>query len=162
MDDGRALQQAVAAFVDDVGQAMREVAGGLPGTDASRADQDVALDAFNLTAALIDVDWRHTDSELWALITVFGQWLPSQLARAKPDDVRQSAIVAGKQSWLGAPSALFELLAAADAKHGTNHCHAYYDHAMQIAFTVASLDENPSRTELRAIDDYRTRLIDRM
>ncbi|MCU1453937.1 MAG: putative sporulation protein [Acidimicrobiales bacterium] len=161
-DHAAVLQAAVAPFVRDVTAAMRSVAAGLPEVDLSHVDQDVANDAFNLTAALIDVDWCHTDDELWALITVFGRWLPSQLAIAKPDDVRKSSIVAGKSAWLQQPSALFAVLAAADARNGTSHSRTYYDAAMRIAFTVASLDENPSRGELTAIDEYRGLLLDGM
>ena len=127
-----------------------------------RIDEDVANDAFNLTAALIDVDWCHTDDELWALIMTFGRWLPSQLAIAKPDDLRKSAIVAGKAVWLEAPSPLFQLLVDADRKGHTAYSRLYYERAGRIALVVASLDANPSRGELEAIDRYRTTLVDAM
>ena len=84
------LQRAVESFVIHVAPAMRDVVARLPEIDGRRLDQDVATEAFSLVTALIDVDRSHTDDELWGLIFAFGRWLPDQLARAKPDDLRRS------------------------------------------------------------------------
>ncbi len=157
-----ALQPAVAAFVRDMVSALTALVSQLPSHDAKQLEHDVASEAFGLTAALIDVDWCHTDDELWALIMTFGSWMPGQLALARPDDVRKASIVAGKARWLERPSTMFELLADADRRNGTTHSRTYYDRAMQIAFTVASLDQNPSTAELRAIDVWRGLLLEAM
>ena len=162
MDTGDALQPAVAAFVRDMVAAMDDIVSRLPRTGARELEHDVASEAFDLTAALIDVDWRHTDDELWALIMTFGSWLPGQLALARPDDLRKSSVIAGKARWLERPSTMFDLLADADRRNGTSHSRTYYDRAMHIAFTVASLDENPSTGELRAIDAWRGLLLEAM
>ena len=134
----------------------------LPNRDTRPLEQDVASEAFDLTTALIDVDCRHTDDELWALIITFGSRLPGQLALARPDDVRRSSLLVGKASWLDQPSTMFTLLLDADRRNGTSHRRTYYDRAMHVAFTVASLDANPSTAELRAIDDWRGRLLEAM
>ena len=133
-----------------------------PNRDAGQLEQDVASEAFDLTAALIDVDWRHTDDELWALIITFGRWLPGQLALARPDDLRAARSSRARRRWLDQPSTMFGLLVDADCRNGTTHSRTYYDRAMHIAFTVASLDANPSTAELQAIDDWRGRLLDAM
>ena len=57
---------------------------------------------------------------------------------------------------------MFGLLVDADCRNGTTHSRTYYDRAMHIAFTVASLDENPSTGELQAIDAWRGLLLDAM
>lgn len=162
MDDSPALREAVEPFVDDLGAALAEVVSRLGKEQARRPDQtenDVASEAFDLVTALIDVDWRHTDDELWALITTFGKWRPGQLTLARPDDLRRSSVVAGKAAWLDQPSTMFGLLVDADRRNGTDHRHTYYDRAMHVAFTVASLDANPSTSELRAIDAFRGHLL---
>jgi len=158
-DDGGALRGAVRAFVDDLVAALTEVVSHLPEPRTQRLEQDVASEAFDLAAALVDVDWRHTDDELWALIMTFGQWMPGQLTMARPDDLRRSSIVAGKAAWLEQPSTMFALLVDADRRNGTSHRRTYYDRAMHVAFTVASLDANPSTTELRSIDAFRSKLL---
>src|SRR5690606_32485847 len=105
-DDGGVLNQpkqmkrAVEAFVETVAPSLRDVVQRLPDLQATALDRDVATEAFNLTTALIDVDRSHTDDELWGLIFAFGRWLPDQLARAKPDDLRRSDLLAGRASWL--------------------------------------------------------------
>ena len=162
MTDGGALPAAVGAFVEDLVAALTDVVSRLPNRDTRPLEQDVASEAFDLTTALIDVDRRHTDDELWALIITFGSRLPGQLALARPDDVRRSSLLVGKATWLDQPSTMFTLLLDADRRNGTSHRRTYYDRAMHVAFTVASLDANPSTAELRAIDDWRGRLLQAM
>lgn len=153
------VQQAVEAFVVEVAAAMRDVVRRLPEIDGRRMDQDVATEAFNLVTALIDVDKSHTDEELWGVIFAFGRWLPDQLARAKPDDLRKSELLVGRASWLEQVSPMFEILVTADQRFGTPYARTYYDRALHLAFTVAALEAAPSSAELHAIDALRTRLL---
>lgn len=153
------VQTAVEAFVVDVAAGMRDVVDRLPEIDGRRLDQDVATEAFNLVTALIDVDRSHTDEELWGVIFAFGRWLPAQLARAKPDDLRKSDLLVGRAAWLDQVSPMFEILVTADGRFGTAYARAYYDRALHLAFTVAALEAAPSRSELAAIDALRTRLL---
>src|SRR5690606_3676298 len=51
------------------------------------------------------------------------------------------------------------ILVTADRRHGTTHSRTYYDRALHLAFTTAALDASPSRGELQAIDDLRTRML---
>lgn len=160
MNESRQLQRAVEAFVHTVGAAMRDVVARLPEVDGRRIEQDVATEAFNLATALVDVDRKHTDDEMWGLIVGFGRWLPGQLARARPDDLRKSDLLVGRAAWLEQPSAMFDILVAADQRFGTAHARDYYDRSLHLAFTVAALEASPSRAELQAIDALRTRMLE--
>jgi Cdc6-like AAA superfamily ATPase len=159
LNEPKQMQRAVEAFVMEVAAAMRDVVTRLPEIDGRRMDQDVATEAFNLVTALIDVDRSHTDNELWGLIFAFTRWLPGDLVKAKPDDLRRSELLAGRAAWLDRPSPMFEILVTADARFGTAHARTYYDRALHLAFTVAALEAAPSRAELTAIDALRTQLL---
>lgn len=158
-NEPKQMQRAVEAFVAEVAAAMRDVVARLPEVDGRRLREDVATEAFSLVTALIDVDRSHTDDELWGVIWSFGRWLPGQLARAKPDDLRRSELLAGRSAWLDRVSPMFEILVVADQRFGTAHSRTYYDRALHLAFTVAALEAAPSRAELAAIDSLRTRLL---
>jgi SpoVK/Ycf46/Vps4 family AAA+-type ATPase len=93
------------------------------------------------------------------VIFAFGRWLPDQLVRAKPDDLRRSELLVGRAAWLDQVSPMFEILVTADQRFGTAHSRTYYDRALHLAFTVAALEAAPSRTELQAIDALRTRML---
>src|SRR3546814_12664336 len=57
------------------------------------------------------------------------------------------------------PSSMFRLLLAADAKNGSSHARRYYDHAVELAFSVAAIDLHTSATELEVIEDLRGMLL---
>jgi len=158
-NEPRQLQRSVNGFIDDVTTAMRAVVARLSSVDGRRLEQDVATEAFNLVAALIDVDRSHTDDELWGVIFAFHRWLPADLGMAKADDLRRSNLFVGKAEWLNTPSTMLQILTTADARFGTTHSRTYYDRALHVAFTVAALDDAPSRAELQAIDDLRSRML---
>ena len=158
-----AVQEVVSAFVDDVTAALDAAARDLPGTRPHRFRSDVVNEAFNLVVAFIDVDGRHTDNELWALSSTFGPLLPdSDLPRAKPSDLRNTSLVAGRAKWLDEPSTLFQLLVDADRAHGTAFASVYYRRGLDVAHTLASLDDIATDAELRAIGAFRTMLLDRI
>jgi hypothetical protein len=153
----RGLTRAVDRFARAVGSGLREAATGTS-IDVDALGRDALLEAFHLCAALIDVDGRHTDDELWALAAAFAhhQILPGM---ATPDAIRRNDLVAGKQAWLGSPSDVFVTLRQVDETRGTALARAYYDEAMTLAHTVASLDRYPSEDELRAIVDFQRLLM---
>ncbi len=158
-NEPRQMQRAVETFVTEVGDAMRDVVGRLPTLDGRKVDQDVTTEAFNLVTALIDVDRRHTDAELWGVIFSFWRLMPDELGVAKADDLRQSDLLVGRAAWLEKASPMMEILVAADRRFSTSHSRTYYDRALHLAFTVAALDAAPSRAELAAIDTLRTNLL---
>ncbi|HZQ84976.1 MAG TPA: AAA family ATPase [Acidimicrobiales bacterium] len=147
-----ALTAPIDEFVADLTDAARSV------SDKVR-EQDVANEAYNLVAAFIDADGRHTDDELWAFIAAFAPRFDTTLQHAKPDDVRSAHLVDGKAAWLDTPSTLFQILAGRDAAGGTQLAKRYYDRALAIAHVVCSLDDLPSESELAALGRYRSMLL---
>ena len=159
LSEPKQMQRAVEAFVLEVGDAMRDVVRRLPDIDGRKIDQDVTTEAFNLVTALIDVDQRHTDGELWGVIFSFWRLMPGELGEAKADDLRRSDLLVDRANWLTTVSPMLEILTTADRRFGCTHARTYYDRALHLAFTVAALDASPSRAELQAIDDLRNLML---
>jgi len=155
-----ALDEAVTAFCEALGPRVRDLAGTVQGVDREAVQVDVQVEAYNLAAAFIDADGLHTDPELLALLAAFGPRFGGSLARSTPADVRAARLLAGRASFLDAPSPLAEVLLAADHRDGTDLASLYYDRALAIAFTVASLDQHTAPVELAAIERFRGRLLD--
>ena len=153
----RGLTKAVDRFSRLIGQALRQAASGTS-VDADKLERDSIVEAFNLTAAFVDVDDRHTDDELWAMVAAFAHHdlLPGIVT---PDAIRRNDLVDGKRSWLSKPSDLFETLRQVDLKRGTALSRLYYDEAMTLAHTVVSLDQYPSDDELRSLVEFQRLLM---
>ncbi len=154
----RGLATAVDRFADRVGGALADAASATT-VPPAKLRRDAVVEAFNLSCALIDSDGRHTDDELWALVAAFARHdlLP---AAATPRDLRNSDLITRHRAALDRPSPLFTTLAQLDARNGTMLARRYYDEAMALAHTVASLDRYPSDDELRAIVSYQKMLLD--
>jgi AAA lid domain/ATPase family associated with various cellular activities (AAA) len=155
-DAAGALDDAVRAFVDDLTPAVQALGATVDGIDADRLRSDVEVEAYNLACAFIDADGLHTDDELWALIATFGHRLPSDLAKATPTDVRNAGLLAGRRAHLGRTSALLDLLAGADARDGGDRAERLARLGAHIGHAVAALDLVPTRTELAAVEVYRS------
>ena len=153
----RGLTKAVDRFSRLVGSALRQAASGTD-IDVDKLERDTIVEAFNLTAAFVDVDDRHTDDELWAMVAAFAHHdlLPGVVT---PDAMRRNDLVDGKRAWLSKPSDLFETLRQVDVKRGTSLARLYYDEAMTLAHTVVSLDQYPSDDELRSLVDFQRLLM---
>jgi SpoVK/Ycf46/Vps4 family AAA+-type ATPase len=159
MGSADAVAPVVKAFVDDVTQALTEATSHLESAQQHLFRDDVINEALNLSAAFIDCDDRHSDNELWALTGTFGPLMEdAHLAAAKPTDLRGTAIVAGKAAWLDQPSTLFRLLVDADRTEGS-YARRYYRRALDVAHTLASIDDIATETELKAIGRYRSMLL---
>ena len=155
-----AIEPVVASYVDALTDALERATAGMDDVDTGGFRADVTNEAFNLTAAMVDADGRHTEEELRSLVEVFGpRMADTALAAATPADLRGSGLVAGRAAWLDSDSELFRLLLAADSRHDTALAEEYYDHTMALAHVVASLDVVTSRDELAAIARLRTRLL---
>jgi hypothetical protein len=164
--DYDALRRPVAAFIEDVGADLLRISAGLP-TDAAtspggHAAGDVTVEAFNLAAAMVDGDDIHSDTEVWALIETFGPRFDTMLGLATPAEVRNAGLLVDSKAWLDKPSTLFEILCADDARAGGRGAWRYYERAMAIAHTVASLNEAPSTFTLGAIERFRAVLLGAM
>lgn len=149
------LDEAVGAFVDELVPAIEELAATVPGVDVGRLRSDVVVDAYNLACGFIDADERHTDDELWALISTFGHRMPTQLGRAAPADLREAGLLIGRRSALDDPSALLDVLVRADASDGGDRAVRYARLGAQIGHVVAAIDLLSTRSELEAIDGFR-------
>ncbi|GAC1316505.1 MAG: hypothetical protein NVSMB12_13350 [Acidimicrobiales bacterium] len=158
--DRTALEDPVEGFIAELAPELRRIAGRLDGIDPARTADDVAVEAFDLCAAFVDVDGYHSEAELWELIATFGPRLATQLGFARPEEVRRAGILAGRSRWLERPSALFEILRADDARTGGRTVWTYFDRAMAMAHAVAALEAHPSAVMLRALDAFRTMLVD--
>ncbi len=156
----RGLINAAGAFSSAVGGALREAAAGTSVDDA-KFERDALVEAFHLSCAVIDADDRHSDDELWALLAAFAHHdlLPGG---AMPADLRNTDLITSWGHLLDEPSDLFELLCSVDARKGTDLARRYYDAAMSLAHTTASLDRFPSELELRAIVRLQRTLLDRL
>ena len=124
MDKG--LNGAVERFVDALTPLVEELAGDVLKRTPKLLRDDVTVEAYNISAAFIDADGRHTNDELLALVSTFGGRLPTHLAFASPDKIRSTGLLVGKRVWLERPSVLFDILVKADAKRGTEHAKVYY------------------------------------
>lgn len=153
----RGLANAVERFVESVGAALSEAAKGTT-VDTARLRRDATVEAFNLSTGCIDADQRQTDDELWALIAAFShhELLP---AAATPANLRDASLIDGRVVWLAQPSELFATLADVDRVRGTTLARRYYDEAMALAHTVASLDRFPSADELSTIVAFQRLLL---
>jgi hypothetical protein len=146
-------------FIDEVTAALEAVSAGVTGVRVDKLRQDVALEAFNLVCGLVTIDRRVSDDELWEVLGAFGPLLETQLAGATPDALRASGLVDAQRGFADRPSAMFEVLLAADARGGTAHARAYYGAAIEIAFAVAAIDLHTSDVELAAIERFRGMLL---
>lgn len=149
------LDEAVAAFVDELVPAIEELAATVPDVEVGRLRSDVVVDAYNLACGFIDADGRHTDDELWALISTFGHRMPTQLGRAAPAELREAGLLTGRRSVLDDPSALLDVLVGADARDGGDRAVRYARLGAQIGHVVAAIDLLPTPGELEAIDGFR-------
>ncbi len=159
MSGTRPLRRAVEAFVLAVAPVLTRLAGDsrIPGSD--KLAGDVELEAFNLTAAFVDADGRHTDDELDAFIDVFGPRFDTVARAASPGAMRAAGLLAGARIFLDAPSTLFALLVDADGRDGGHRAWAYYTAALAIGHTVLALDAFPAHAELSAIERFRSTLL---
>jgi Cdc6-like AAA superfamily ATPase len=149
----------VETFVREFAPVLVDLVGGLPLAKADKLPDDVALEAFNLAAAFIDADGRHTDEELWAFIQVFAARFDTVARAATPPALRAAGLLAGRRTFLDTTSPLFEVLVRADASRRTTNSWRYYLTSVDIAHAVFSLDDHPSHAELTALERFRSMLL---
>jgi Cdc6-like AAA superfamily ATPase len=153
------LSRPVEAFVRDFAPVLVDLVAGLPLAKADKLPDDVALEAFNLVAAFVDADGRHTDEELWAFIGVFAAGFDTVARAASPAALRAAGLLAGRRTFLDKPSPLFDLLVSADLRGQTGHAWRYYLAAVDLAHVVFSLDDMPSHAELTSVERFRSMLL---
>jgi hypothetical protein len=159
MSPGGALKDPIDAFVVELAPVLDSAARRVTTSDAATMERDVVLEAFNLATAFIDADGLHTDAELLDLLVAFGPRLETVGRCRTPADLRRSGLVGDRRRFLDTPSTFFEILVGIDGQELSAHAWRYYELAVRIAHTVASLDDHVSHTELQAVDRYRTMLL---
>ena len=145
------LAKYVDAFVDGVGADLNELS-------AHDHRGDVAIEASDIVAAVIESDGRLSGAELEAWLDDLGPRLAPPVF-VSSEQLRASQLLAGKQAWLSRPSTLFDLLLKADARDGGRRAAHYYDLGIRLAHAAASVDLVPSPDEIAAIDRYRSMLL---
>ncbi|MHB8464529.1 MAG: AAA family ATPase [Acidimicrobiales bacterium] len=156
------LSDTVEGFIVDLAPELRRIAGRLEGVDASRAEDDVVIEAFNIAAAFVDVDGAHRENEVLELIAAFGPRMRSMLGLAKPAQIRQAGILEGRSRFVEHPSSMFEIFRADDLRTGGRTAWLYYERAMGIAHTISSLEppDRPNAVLAKAVDHFRVMLSD--
>ena len=146
-------------FIEATRQSLEAIGAGVKGVQVDKLHQDAALEAFNLACGLVAIDRRTTDDELWEVMAAFGPLLETRLAGATPTALRDSGLIDAQRDFASRPSAVFEVLLAADARGATTHARGYYTAAVEIAFAVAAIDLHTSEAELAAIEHFRGMLL---
>jgi len=145
------LAKYVDAFVDGVAADLNELS-------AHDHRGDVAIEASDIVAAVIESDGRLSGAELEAWLDDLGPRLAPPVF-VSSEQLRESQLLAGKKAWLSRPSTLFDLLVKADARDGGRRAAHYYDLGIRLAHAAASVDLVPSPDEIAAIDRYRSVLL---
>ena len=154
------LAHPTGRFIDGVAGSLEEVSRGVDGLHRDDLRGDVALEAFNLVCGLASADGRVSDDTLWEVLAAFGPVLETRLAGTTPADMRESGLVEAQRGFTDKPSAMFEVLLAADRRAGSSHARGYYELAVELAFAVAAIDLYTSERELAAVERFRGMLLD--
>ena len=157
-----ALTEAVSEFV----RTMSDELGALSGKSADQHLADAAVEAADIVGSLLAADGRFTDGELEAYLDSIGPLLDPPLL-VSSIKLREMDLFRGKESWLAAPSVLFDLLVRADARPTAaaptvRRSHRYYELALRIAHVTAAVDLVPSADEVAAIDRFRSTMLQAM
>lgn len=154
------LAAAVDAFIDTLMATLEPITDSMLRRPAAQLRKDLALDAFNCSAAFIDCDDSYSELELEAFIVALEQHFPDLLPpNTTPTDVRAAGIINGKKAWINEPSGLFNSLVAADQQGGTAYSSVYYEQALRMAHTAIGLDDYTSRFELSGVEQFRSMLL---
>jgi hypothetical protein len=152
--DHQMLADATTSFLTAVSQQL----AALSGKPADTFLADAVNEAANIVGGVITADDRVTDGELDAYLDVIGPQMDPPLV-VSTLAARELRLFAGMTARLQTPSVLFDLLTRADAQHGSQRSHVFYELAMRLAHVAAALDLVPSSTELTVIDGFRSTLL---
>ena len=148
------LDHATSQFLSAVSQQLAALSGEPAGTYLA----DSANEVSSIVGGVISADDRITDGELDAYLDAIGPLMDPPLTISTMA-ARELQLFKGMTARLATPSVLFDLLARADAQHGSQRSHVYYELAMRLAHVAAALDLVPSSSELSVIDGFRTTLL---
>ncbi|MGI9607879.1 MAG: hypothetical protein ACR2P0_17255, partial [Acidimicrobiales bacterium] len=93
------LATAVDAFIEQLMATLEPIASSVLRRSPDELRRDLALDAFNTSAAFIDCDESHSDQELEAFVVAIEHHLPAPPPPKNPTkDVREEGLLSGKRS----------------------------------------------------------------
>ena len=102
------LANVIDEFIDELARALSAHGADPLHRPIAQLRTDLARDALNLAAGVIDCDGAQSDSELHAYVAALARSFPDLARRdITPPDVRSAGLVAGKRSFLDAASPLF-------------------------------------------------------
>jgi hypothetical protein len=156
---GNLLAAAVLDLVESVVAALAAVDGAAPRPMTTLRDE-LWRDGLAIAAGVIDSDAALADVEIVEYLGALAHRYPDVTpARYTPEQVRGAGLLTAAARFLDQVPPLCVELHEIDRRHGTAAAAAYYDGAMRIAFTAASLDDVPSPFELNAVDGFRSLLL---
>lgn len=154
-----AIADAVDAFATELTLALARTPLGR--ADAAELRRDFAKEALQLAAAVIDADGAHDDVELLAYLAAVRRTYPTLAPDAvSAQQIRASGLVRDAASFLDRPPPMFVELVDHDRGANTRFARQYYELAVRVAYATVSVDEHSSTGELRAVERFRTMLLD--
>jgi hypothetical protein len=153
------LEEPVERFIGETTEALNSLARSVSLALSPSLAGDVVTEAFNIAAAFVDADGAHTDDELAALVACFAGRMDTDVGRLGADGLRRSGLLDGRVAWIARPTPMLQLLIDADRKAGTQLAWRYYDDAMHVAHAACALDSLTTRSELDALERFRTTLL---
>ena len=153
------------AIADAVDEFARELTVALAATPLGRTTDQLRLalakEGLQLAAAVLDCDDAHDDVELLAYVAAARRTYPSIAPDAvSAAEIRASGLVRDAAAWFGRLPPLFVEIIEQDRAGGTAHARRYYELAVRVAYATISVDEHASPTELRAVEQFRSTLLD--
>lgn len=148
------LRDAVRVFADRVAPAVPEAVG----RPATAVRDELLRDGLAITAGVIESDAALADVEIVEYLAALAERYP-EVASYSPVQVRTSGLLRDASAFLRAAPPLYLELLDLDRRLGTGAAPTYFDAAMELAFTVVSIDEVASPFELNAVDGFRSVLV---
>lgn len=157
------LNEPIRDFVDTLSGALRALRSrtGRTQRPGDHDDRDAAFEAESIAASVIVADDRISDAIAQSFLEALTPWFPA-LATLTPAQLRVGTALGQHRMFVLRPSATFDTLVAADAKHGTKFAWSYYDGALKVAHAVCAIDPTPTRARLVAVDTLRATLLHRL
>jgi AAA lid domain/ATPase family associated with various cellular activities (AAA) len=131
------------------------------GSDPDKVVNGLRAEARHLAAGFLSAAGRLGDGQLLALRRTFGPGEP-ELMNGSFNELRTGDIVTRDARFVDTPSPLFEQFLANDQRAHTASAWSYYEAALGIGHAMLALADIPTADSLRALDRYRSLLLDRL
>jgi Cdc6-like AAA superfamily ATPase len=153
------------AIADAVDEFARELTVALSASPLGRTTDELrralAKEGLQLAAAVIDCDGAHDDVELLAYVAAARRTYPTLAPDAvSAAEIRASGLVRDAALWFDTVPPVFTEIVEQDRVAGTAHARQYYELAVRVAYATISVDEHASPTELHAVEQFRSMLLE--